>query len=393
MRFSMKVSNRGTHPSAVARMEAGGHQPRICMFTTRNYARNAWRCGFYEGQDILSEIDCVDLLSLNPTRAHQWRASVQSDLIWHDITKKIVSMNLAYRGIRLNTTYDLFIADVPRFRDLIQISAIRGWRDHCRTSVCCINELWAAHIPKIMPWLAVLKDFDHIVVGLKGTAAILSKALNRPCHFVPGGVDAIRFSPFPRCPERVIDIYSIGPIWDGLHRQLLGMASKYGLFYIYDTFRASDAQVKECAQHRNMFANFAKRSRYFIVAPAKAYQPDESKDQIEVGFRYFEGSAAGAILLGQIPHGEAFDELFNWQDSVIEIKADGTDVEECLASLASQPERLQAISRRNAKHALLRHDWVYRWQQILDIASLPALPALDIRKEKLRALAEQIDEV
>jgi hypothetical protein len=133
-------------------------------------------------------------------------------------------------------------------------------------------------------------------------------------------------------------------------------------------------------------ANLAKRSRYFLVAPGKINSP-ETKGQIEIGLRYFEGSAAGAVLLGQAPDCEPFRRLFGWPDSVIEIKPDGSDVRDVLESLAKQPERLSEISRRNAAEALLRHDWGYRWSEVLDIAGLKPTPELEARKRRLRELA------
>ena len=105
-------------------------KPRICMLTTRNFALNAWRCGFYDGQDVLLEIDDVDLIPLMPGKAYRLREAFQRDLIWHDFTRKIVSINMAYRPIRLAKEYDLFIAFVQQPRDLIHVPAVRGWKDH-----------------------------------------------------------------------------------------------------------------------------------------------------------------------------------------------------------------------------------------------------------------------
>jgi hypothetical protein len=48
------------------------------------------------------------------------------------------------------------------------------------------------------------------------------------------------------------------------------------------------------------------------------------------------------------------------------------------------------ISRRNAKEALLHHDWVYRWKQILNIAGLKPTPKLEVREKRLKQMAEQI---
>jgi hypothetical protein len=362
------------------------------MLTTRGFAHNAWRCGFYEAQDVLLEVDDVDLMYLKPGRAYKLREGFQSDLVWHDFTRKAVSINMAYHPVRLSKEYDLFIAYVPHYRDLIHLSAIREWKDRCRVGICWIEELYAGTAEKAEAagWLTALREFDHVVIGLKGTVKAVGDAIKRSCHWVPAGVDAIRFSPYPQVPARVIDIYSIGPIWEGLHRTFLDFAAKKNIFYVYDTFNASDAKVKEYSQHREMFANMAKRSRYFIVAPAKAYRPEETKGQIEVGLRYYEASAAGAIMLGQVPYCESFNTMFNWPDAVIEIKADGSDVADVLSSLAAQPDRLLEISRRNAREALLQHDWVYRWKKILDIAGLKPAPELEIRENRLKQMAEQI---
>ena len=55
-------------------------------------------------------------------------------------------------------------------------------------------------------------------------------------------------------------------------------------------------------QHREMLANIVKRSRYFIVYSVyRDGSPEAIGNQIEVAFRYYEGSAAGAVMLGQMP--------------------------------------------------------------------------------------------
>jgi hypothetical protein len=360
------------------------------MLTERGFLRNAFRCATYEGEDVLLDVDDVELMHLRPGKAFELRERFHNKLIWYDFTKEIIFKNIAFQPIKLTKEYDLFIAYCLFCGDLPHISAIRGWKDHCKTSVCWINELWADSVPKYKSWLSALKEFDHVVVGLHGTVKALSDVIERPCHVVPAGVDAIRFSPYPQFPARVIDIYSIGRIWEKLHQTVLNLAAKKGLFYVYDTFLASDAQVFDYRLHREMFANMAKRSRYFHVAPAKMNATEETKGQIEVGYRYYEASAAGAIMLGQVPNCESFSTMFNWPDAVIEIQPDGSDVADVISSLAAQPKRLLEISRRNAREALLRHDWVYRWKKILNIAGLKPAPELEIRENRLKQMAEQI---
>jgi hypothetical protein len=366
-------------------------KPRICMLTTRGFVRNAWRCGFYEAQDVLTEVDDVDLIYVKPGKAGELRERFQRFMVWRDFTRTVVTTNMAYHPIRLTREYDLFILYAQYHIDLIQLPAVKGLKDHCKTSILWINEMWADVVPRLKSYLSVLGEFDYVVIGLKGTVKTVSDAIKKHCHWVPVGVDAIRFSPYPDPPPRVIDIYNIGRIWEGVHQAFLNHAANSRLFYVYDTLdNISNSQVKDYRLHRELFANMAKRSRFFFVAPAKMNTPGETKGQIEIGMRYFEGLAAGTVMIGQVPGCDYFRSMFDWPDAVIEIRPDGADASNVLTSLSAQPRRLAEISRRNAAEALLRHDWVYRWEQILDIAGLKPTPELESRKNRLRIMAEQI---
>jgi hypothetical protein len=106
-----------------------------------------------------------------------------------------------------------------------------------------------------------------------------------------------------------------------------------------------------------------------------------------VGARYFEGLAAGTVLLGQAPTAPAFGSDFPWPDAVVEAAPDGSDVADLLASLGERPGELRRLSARNALHALRHHDWGHRWQSILRLAGAPARPALEERLRTLDALA------
>ena len=69
------------------------------------------------------------------------------------------------------------------------------------------------------------------------------------------------------------------------------------------------------------------------------------------------------------------------------IQSDGSDVLEVLAALESEPERISAISRRNAVEALLHHDWAYRWREMFRIARIEPSPGLATRERRLSELA------
>ena len=186
----------------------------------------------------------------------------------------------------------------------------------------------------------------------------------------------------------MIDVYSIGRRSEGIHRALLEAGARKDIFYISDTFpEIAEMEPYDHRQHRDFIANLAKRSRYFLVAPGKVNAPGETLGQSELGHRYFEGASAGAVMLGQVPESLAFADLFPWPDAVVPIRPDGADTMQTIASLNAEPERLAAISRKNAVEALLRHDWVHRWKQVLSCAGLPPTPEMSARELRLRELA------
>ena len=360
------------------------------MLTARGVANNAFRCAFYEAQDVLADVADVEFIYLKPKKAYKTRLSIQQSIISHDVSGKMISVNVAFQPVELTKEYDLIVFYLPIWTDLLQVSAIKQWKKHCKVSICWLDELWAANLTRLSSYLSVLNEFDHIVLGMHGTVKAASDILKRTCHWVPGAIDAIRFNPYPAMPNRVIDIFSIGRIWDDVHRAFMRQVAQKNLFYVYDTFLASDTQVKDHKKHREMFAEMVKRSRFFFVAPARMDQDWIINGQIEFGLRYFEAAAAGAVMIGQAPDCESFKLMFDWPDVVMDMQSDGSNVSDVLHLLESQPERLQVISRRNVAEVLLRHDWVYRWEKIFTIAGYDASPGMVERKNRLKAMAEQI---
>jgi hypothetical protein len=363
-------------------------KPRICMPTARGFKKKAFYCVQYEAQDILLDVADVDLIHLEPGRGYKFKEAWQRRLLFRDVTRELIFANPGLHKVRLTQEYDLFLVMCQMDHDFLDISAIEGWQDHCRTSVCWISEMWAARIPLYKYWIHSLRRFDHIFVSARGSVAALSDAIGRPCRWLPDAVDTLRFTPYPNPPARVIDVYSIGRRREEIHRALLKAAARGDIFYVHDTFVGSMSDVLDYREHRDFLSNMAKRSRFFVVDPAKVGIPGETGGQVEVGARYYEGASAGAVLIGHAPECEVFRELFPWQDAVISLKADGSDVIKVLSSLEAEPERICAISRRNAAESLLRHDWVYRWKEILRVAGIEPSPRMELREQRLRDLAE-----
>ncbi len=357
------------------------------MPSVRAFRKKVFQCGLYEAQDVLREIDDVEIVCLQP-RAHaafQLRERWQRRLLYWDVSKKLVFANAGLERIQVKNEYELFVAVCQNYWDLLSLNAIDGWKDKCRTSVCWLDELWVADLPESRYWLHALSQFDHVFIGCEGTVEAVSQAIGRRCHWIGGGVDAVRFSPYPDPPTRVIDVYRIGRTSQQVHEGLVRAAASNELFYLHDTCRGSHMDTLDHREHRRLLANIAKRSRYFVVGPGKVDAPEETRGQIELGYRYYEGSAAGAVMIGHAADCRSFRERFDWRDAVIHVN--GSDVVDVIADLNAQPDRLREIGRRNAAEALMRHDWLYRWMHIYDIAGVSPTRRMAERECHLKALA------
>ena len=360
------------------------------MPTWRGFSRRAFQCCSYEAQDVLVESDHVDLVSLEAGRGLRLREHWLRRLAHRDPTGRLMRVNPGLRTVNLRQSYDLFLVHCQINKELHYINALKGWERRCRASICVLDEIWTADIlEQRRLFVSALKRFDHVVVGLEGSVDALSNLLGRQCHFVPPAVDTIRFSPYPNPPQRVIDVFSFGRHREPVHEALLRMAAGRELFYMHDTLAdGGESRVRDHRQHRDLLASYAKRSIGLLVAQAKCDGPGETCGQIEVPNRYYEGAAAGAILVGQRPECGYFDRLFDWPEAVVEIKPDGSDTESVIAGLLDDPVRAKEIGRRNAEEALRCHDWVYRWKEILAIAKLEPTPRMRARELRINQLAD-----
>jgi hypothetical protein len=359
---------------------------RICLFSQRHLQKLLSRCVSYEFESVISQIDDVDLLAPEPYRLFPIGRKIANRLAKHT---SITFVNPGVRKLQLEKDYDLFIATVQFPADLLTLNALKGWKERCQTSVCYLEEIWVDTLGKSggRARIKMLSQFDYVVLNCSMSVKPVRDKIRKPCIYLPPGVDAIRFCPYPNPPRRCVDVFNLGRRSPVTHTALLKMAEEQRIFYLYDTI-SFPMNTDYPMQHRGLIANKAKRSRYFISNAAKSDRQFETRGQSEIGFRFFEGASAGTVMIGEPPQNDAFKKYFDWPDAVIHVPYDTEDIAEILADLDSQPQRLAEIRKNNVIHSLLRHDWVYRWRAILDIVGLEPRPALFERERQLKELAE-----
>lgn len=360
--------------------------PRILFLSEKNlYEPTVWRASFLEFENILRQIDSVDVVAPHPRP-------------WYRNGKRLAlrlgerfktPLNPGVAPVEIDRDYDVFFTVCEKASELLHVNAVKGWRKRCKTSFCLLTEFWVKEIEEHKSCIEVMSQFDHVLF-MFNTNEPFRKFLRGTGRYMPAGIDALRFCPYPNPPRRSIDVLSIGRRSEKTHRALMRLADEDGLFYLHDTIEGLRAY--DIDQHRRMMAEKLKRTRYFLVNPGKINKPQETGGQVEFGYRYFEGAAPGAIMIGEIPRNKEFEKIFHWPDAVIEMPFDSEDVGDIIRVLDRQPERQEEIRRTNITQVLQHHDWAYRWQDVLNIAGMEPLPGLSSRLAELHRRAERVQD-
>jgi hypothetical protein len=367
------------------------HQTRILIVSMRDFRPEAFRSPEYEFEDAIYDFDSADMLT--PKFNFSFTKKITKKISNHLSTYLNIS-NLLDSGCypsKIEKEYDLIIFVCQYFWDITSINSIHGWREKCKKAIVWIDEIWIKELEnnKTINCLKLLNNFDYVFTTQSATAKVMGNIIEPPCLSLPYAVDAIKFCPYPNFPERTIDIYSIGRRSPITHQSLLELSKNSNLLYIHDTLKG--LQMMNYQEHRHLYQNLIKRSRYFIANKAKFDISKQTGGQEELGSRFFEGAAGGSVMIGIRSQCEAFTANFNWDDALIDIPYNAANIDEIIAELDSQPQRLVEIRRNNISNCLLRHDWVYRWEQILTIVGLDITPAMEDRKLLLKQMATNVN--
>ncbi|QNI33505.1 glycosyltransferase family 1 protein [Alloacidobacterium dinghuense] len=365
-------------------MQTGQKTSRVLIFSQRNLTSiQPFLCPHVEFEDVIAQVDDVDMLAprFNPNTRRQ---RIAKQLAYHTPLR----LNPGIESTSIGAKYDLFLAICGNPTDLLRVHAAGDWRSKCRMAVCLIDEMWARQINHYKNYIRMLAEFDLVVLYYSMSIEPLNQHIGNKGLFMPPGVDTLRFCPWPDPPQRAIDVYSIGRRSAVTHHALLGMAKEEDIFYVHDSTSADRVLVP--TEHRVLFANLLKRSRYFIVNPGLIDQPAARGNQIEIGNRYFEGAAAGAIMIGVRPNNDVFEKVFNWPEPMIDLPWDSSAVADVIRECDRDSERQETIRRRNVEQALLQHDWLYRWETVLNALGMDLLPKAQARKQRLHSLAEMV---
>jgi hypothetical protein len=350
-------------------------------------------CGLYELEDVVAAVTGADRVEIDDYGAIE-RARRVYRLARGATRSRRFAAAVAPRagGRRLTRDYDLFF---PVFNDPFEIfalAAVPDWRARCRFAACFVCEPWAHELPEYL--LELLAPFDCVFIGMQHAVARVARIVGAPCCYLPLAVDVLRFAPHPRVP-RLVDVCNIGRRSAVTHAALMRLARERRIFYYHDTVRASGDggkqmtfHVGDSQEHRLLLASLLQRTRYYVANRARVNEPENGAKE-EISARFYEGIAAGAVLLGEAPRSAEFGRQFDWPDAVVPMPFDAPDAGEIIARLDADPARVERIRRENVRHAAMRHDWLHRLQGVFATAGLDPTDAMKARAARLRELSEE----
>ena len=362
-------------------------ESRTLVWSLRNVQNFVYNSCLFEFEDIIDSVDAVDLIA-PPQYDFAGRAIKRLVKAKTQSFKPLINLNPYFKSINIEQEYDVFFAILDFPWNISSINLLKNLRQKCKFTVCYIVELWNSDLPKFNNFLEFFKDFDLICVGHSHVAENVRKVTNVPCIYLAPGIDTIKFHPNFKEDRRSVDLCSLGRRSEVTHQALLNLAEEKQFYYFYDYVSGADLRSNRHQEHRTLTANLLKSSRYFITNHAKVNQPERTKGQMEIGYRFFEGAAAGNIMIGKPPNTDSFKHYFDWQDAVISIAFDEPHIDKIILELDSQPEYLRKIQINNVVNSLRKHDWVYRWEQVLSKLGLPSTKAMEERKATLERMAQ-----
>ena len=373
-------------------------QTKVLLLSERRIADLVAFCLAYEFEDAFAavtdaqRIDVVDLPGLEFSRRGYKLARLASG------SPKFARRFAPYprSKVLLEQDFDLFFPVFSHIHELYSLATIPNWRQRCRKAACFITEAWSENLPKYL--LELLSGFDRIFIGFHNSVQDVARVAGRPCTYLPLAVDVPRFAPLSLDQQRPINICNIGRRSAITHEALMSEAERQQSFYYYDTVAASGADLKHrtfrvdsAHEHRRMLATILKHTRYYVANRSYVNRPEFTAGRQEISARFYEGAAAGTVMIGEAPRSEAFEQQFDWPDAVIHVPFDSPDIGRILADLDGDERRLRAIRRNNVRQAALRHDWLHRIQVVFDLLDLTPTDAMRARALQLDQIASRFD--
>jgi hypothetical protein len=210
-----------------------------------------------------------------------------------------------------------------------------------------------------------IRKVSHLFVPFRQSVKEFEQCFNIPVSYMPLAVDVFQHGGYDE--HKIIDVNGYGRQYGELEKMLSVRFNQRGSHKVFHhTNHAHMPIIHDAHAHRRLFWQQLRKSRI-----AMAFDPMHTDLNGRfrfsfVGQRWFESAAAGCVIVGKRPVCAEMDELFNWQDSTIELPDDAVAMADSIEHMLSN-WNLDEIGKRNYAHCLDRHDWRHRIRDMLEI--------------------------
>jgi hypothetical protein len=368
----------------------------VLLLSQRRIADLVAYCVAYEFEDAFAAVTSAERIDATDLPALEF--SRRAYKLVHLASGPRLARRLApypRNKVILERDYELFFPVFSHTYELYSLALIPNWRQRCRKAACFITEVWSERLPRYL--VELLSDFDHIFVGSFFSTNDVARITGRPCSYLPLAADVLRFAPDSVHQPRPIDVCNIGRRSPVTHQALLEDSERRRSFYYFDTQAAGGAGLKQRTfhvdnpvEHRVMLAKILKHSCYYVANRSYVNQPDFTAGRDEISGRFYEGAAAGTVMIGEAPRTSEFKRQFDWPDAVIHMPFDSPDITHILADLNADDHRLRIARINNIREAALRHDWLHRIQVVFNTLELTPTAGMLARAKRLKEITEEL---
>lgn len=273
------------------------------------------------------------------------------------------------------------------------LSCIPQWRQKFDTVIAYICDSWAFET-----YSKNIYKVDHLFVALPELVTPLRQKFGIPVSLLPFAADVLGQG--SRQQKRGIDVTSFGRMPMEYHQHLVKAFNHPGSSRLYYRFSARQEVMFPSLPYEERLDREAINTFYHILRNTKILlafdtivpnQPRKFPESF-ITFRWFDGIATGCILVGKRPITPLMNELFDWEDSSIEIPDSPQQSPEFIEELLRQEQRMQRISQANYFQSVCKHDWRFRIQAMLEEAQLPPAATLLEELQHLRELRVNLEQ-
>jgi hypothetical protein len=263
--------------------------------------------------------------------------------------------------------------------DIDILSSIPNWRQRFDVVIAYVFDSWAPEI-----YSKNVYNLDHLFVALPDVIDLLKARFGIPVSVIPFGADVLG------------DLTSFGRIPENYHSAFLNKFNRPGSEQIYykstprksQDFPKLPYEKRKDEEDTQLLFHTLRHSK-ITLAFDTLYPGMRQFPYSFVTLRWFYGAATGGAIVGKRPTTPVMNELFDWEDSTIELPDEPQKSVEFIEELLQDTQRLHSIYRRNYVESLARHDWRYRIQNMLEKFQIPLPPQLSEDLLQLKNLHEK----